>query len=331
MPLLAAQLSFPAGLLWWGGLEVSLSSDRATVGQQVWAGVEMSDADGRTAVLERRTGRAWTEFSRATIDDGRARLAAPTTAYASDMELRVRVLGGDEEVSDPLHLRVDPPYEPVGRPEMARPGTARWNPCAPIRYAVDEGAPVGAAEDVRAALAEVSRATGLTFVEAGTTGVVPQNDTASLGAGVDLVVAWADPDATSMLDPIEGGVVPMAGGTAAEVPGYRGEDGRPTGWIVQGRVVINERYDLVPGFGAPTQSTGLPRRGTVLLHELAHAVGVGHADDATQLMNSGEAPAPHDLERYGAGDLAALEAVGAGRGCVLDTRGAQVGTWPGNG
>ncbi|MGH9164078.1 MAG: matrixin family metalloprotease [Acidimicrobiales bacterium] len=74
--------------------------------------------------------------------------------------------------------------------------------------------------------------------------------------------------------------------------------------------------------GAVTISASTPRREQklVLMHELGHVMGLGHVDEPTQIM------APHRQSvtadpRWGAGDLAGLEALGRKAGCLPDLRG----------
>jgi hypothetical protein len=65
------------------------------------------------------------------------------------------------------------------------------------------------------------------------------------------------------------------------------------------------------GSNPPWSSVGT---GPVLLHELAHAVGLDHVADATQMMNS--TASPGGPTTYGAGDLTGLWQVGASAGCA---------------
>src|SRR4051794_4012069 len=75
----------------------------------------------------------------------------------------------------------------------------RWNPCAPIHYRVNTAqAPkgVGVLGDVKAAIARVHKATGLTFVYDGPTKVIPQasySRNTRPGHPLPLVIAWAKP------------------------------------------------------------------------------------------------------------------------------------------
>jgi peptidase M66-like protein len=62
--------------------------------------------------------------------------------------------------------------------------------------------------------------------------------------------------------------------------------------------------------------TGSNRRGKVLLHEIGHAVGLGHVSATNQRMN-------HIIDQtstsnWGAGDLRGLNRLGIAGGCVTD-------------
>ncbi len=186
----------------------------------------------------------------------------------------------------------------------------RWNPCRPIRWVANlAGASPDAVDDVAAAFVRLSAASGLTFDYRGTTDEVPSVERPGVQAryGDDwapLLVASA---------PLKGTPLGAGLGTGAETVGVATplaitEPGKPTA-IVSAQVVLEAGRPLVAGFGSSES------RGSIVLHELAHALGLGHVPDPTQVMSSGGASGagPGELQ---AGDLAGLAALGATGGCL---------------
>ena len=174
----------------------------------------------------------------------------------------------------------------------------RWNPCAPISYVVNPaGGPADAIPLAQAAVAQVSQATGMEFRFEGTTDEPAVQGRAIVQARygkrfAPVLIAWADPGA------IEG---------AAGLGGlnFLGSGPAPSQAVTGFAYLATNLTDV----GGPNLQTGL------LLHELAHAVGLDHADDTLQVMNSvGDAGRP--LTAYGDGDLAGLDRVGRRAGCV---------------
>ncbi len=82
--------------------------------------------------------------------------------------------------------------------------------------------------------------------------------------------------------------------------------GRDGASLVTGQVALDATDRRAPGFGPGTTD------GEVLLHELAHAVALGHVLDPTQVMYP---QTTNSESQYGAGDLAGLAALGAAAGC----------------
>jgi hypothetical protein len=192
----------------------------------------------------------------------------------------------------------------------------RWNPCAAIHYRVNTRyAPAGALADVKAAIARVRAATGITFVYDGSTSVIPQANYGyaynPLGSGTPppLVIAWAKRGTgtgtsnllTGGAEIARGGATAMSWTTAAGVV-------HPLR-AVTGLVVLDVAYNSKPG-GFATTAGGT--RGGVLLHELGHVMGLQHVRDASQEMN------PYLISRasYGNGDNAGFAKVGKAAGCL---------------
>lgn len=196
---------------------------------------------------------------------------------------------------------------------------ARWDPCLPIHYVVNTvSAPAGALADLRRALATVSRATGLTFVDDGTTSEIPTPDRSAYQPArygkrwAPMLVAWVSRSRTSLIDEAdaEGVTVPIA------VPTSQG------GVLVSAEVALNTDQQLPVGFRTDGASEG-----EVLLHELGHAVGLAHVANRADAMF----PTVRGIAAYGEGDLAGLAAVGRGAGCLAEPRPRHISVQPHSG
>ena len=180
---------------------------------------------------------------------------------------------------------------------------ARWDPCSPIRYVVNPTwLPTHGHRDVTEALRRLSAASGLAFEDAGTTDELPRRDRPAHqperygDRWAPLLIAWVPPGATDL--ELGAGVQGVSLGVA--VASERG------GHLVSGQVVLDAGNRLASGFGPGATE------GEVLLHELAHAVGLGHVLDPTQVMY---VQTTNSESEYGAGDREGLAAVGAAAGC----------------
>ncbi len=173
-----------------------------------------------------------------------------------------------------------------------------------------------AVQDLEQAFWYLKEATGLTFRFDGLTALIPQQ---RLNEHVDpaqpsMHVCWAKPgpvaggsDLLPPEEPVQDGNLRLAVGVACSRVGEVPTAGGRALAIVRSTIVIDSsvRELYSPGF-----STG-GSRGSTLLHELAHAVGLDHVDDPTQLMHPVETGQP---AAYGAGDLAGLGRVGSAAG-----------------
>ena len=233
--------------------------------------------------------------------DGSYTLRVPTW-WVGTHTLRIAVPGAATGPTSRLHVVRD--REPVpGRAHAYVAGTSRirWNPCTVHRYRINpRGAWTGYRQDVRAAFDQISEATGLRFRYAGTTRYVGW--TARPGrypTGTSFTVSWARPSA---LRTLLGSVVGVGGAS------WSGNE------FTQGRVTLDSTWR--PGAYGRHSSVRTQHR-LLLLHELGHAVGLGHVADRRQVMH----PALQDLPgAYSAGDLAGLATLGADQGCVGGTR-----------
>jgi len=193
-------------------------------------------------------------------------------------------------------------------------GPYRWNPCQPILYEVNlEHAPPGAMEDVREAVARVSESTGITFQEVGTTSrtIDMQVDRAFLSRipgearFLPLLIEWVPHEHfDSVADTHK---------AAAFGKPYRGF-GELSRSYVSGVIAMDAGEDLPAGFGQRYS------RGVILVHELAHVMGLAHVASSDEIMWSPDVSEERlpDLSQtdWGPGDLEGLAALGRDAGCL---------------
>jgi hypothetical protein len=261
----------------------------------------VSGGAGRTARLELLTGNGWLPLAETTTDDaGAYALPAPTGWYLRGT-LRVAVPETTDllaAVSGQVDLSVVPTYVPRGSASDWRrtvPGV-HWDPCHTITWKVNQaGVPDRRIAELTTAMRALHEATGLEFSYAGETRAVPYrtDGRGSTSSDAAMTIAFATSKQVQAL--------------AGTVVGQGGVSYRSTGQVVRGLVVLDKAARLSSGFGAGHTW------GTLMLHELGHAVGLGHASGREQAMHSGI----NDRSRgsYQAGDLTGLRKLGTGAGC----------------
>jgi Matrixin len=188
----------------------------------------------------------------------------------------------------------------------------RWNPCLPIHYSANlaqASDPAGALADLQAAVEKLAAASGLTFVYDGPTTVVPTSAWLDAGGSASgIVIAYAASGSGAGQSDLYGADADGEGGWWESGTSTNGSD-----WvwqIMRGFVVLDpaKTVSYAAGFG------GGVTRGALLMHELGHAVGLGHAADQADVMFPVISASSHAA--WGPGDLRGLALVGKGAGCI---------------
>ena len=292
-----------------------------------------TEAKPRKLILQERLAAVWMPVaSKTSTSSGAYAFRVPAGLVPGVRTFRVRApraAGLPAGVTRPIPVDVvagpveaDPPtlpgtdeYDaaellPAGYVGAGTPGSwsylfddgGRWNPCAVIRWAYNpSGQGYAALADVQRAFAKISGASGLKFRYTGATtwrflGTV--SDPAFPESTADIVVGWAD---DSELPRLAGSVVGVGGGSG------RGVSGADVRWRMNRGYLTLDRDEVL--------AAGYDRSGwgQVMLHEILHALGLGHADEKVQVMYG--TVTPQNL-RFGAGDLTGMSKVGADAGCL---------------
>ena len=178
-----------------------------------------------------------------------------------------------------------------------------WDPCRPIHVVVNSAqAPAGADRLLREATAELTEATGLQFVLDGSTTEPPASprpptDRTRYGnRWSPVLVAWTD---DRQVPQLAGNVVGLGGPVMAP---YRGAAEMH---FVSGLVYLDGEAIA----SLARTDDGHRHARAIVMHELAHLVGLTHVDEARELMF----PRNEGQTVFGPGDLEGLRRLGGGR------------------
>jgi hypothetical protein len=176
-----------------------------------------------------------------------------------------------------------------------------WSPCRPVHYVVRaKNQPSWGAAALRAAFAQLHKATGLTFVYDGTT----TEGTRTLKTlyqpqrygdrWAPVVISWTKPSETKILKGTVAGVTNV----------FWWQVGTEPAALVSGMVQLD-----TPDLVRIARLAGTTSARGVILHELGHLVGLGHVKDKRQNMYP--VISARNV-RYASGDLAGLKLLGQG-------------------
>jgi hypothetical protein len=266
----------------------------------------------RVVLLEQLLPSGWQRIDKdKTNRTGRFQLKAKTSWYHKRLKLRVvveptRTASGN--TSKGHGFTVKPTYVPRGNPSAwtrIAPGyKIQFNACAPVRWKINTGeAPNSVKPEVKAALKQLGAATGIRFVYTGKTHAIPGSRRA-WPRNTNMVVAWARPSQTKW--DLHGGTIGRGG--QLRTAAARTATGQRAFRITRSGLVLDSTFSAPPGFAGPNA------RGSILVHELGHVVGLGHASQQIQQMYPSAVNLADGV--YQAGDLAGLRHVGLMTGCL---------------
>ena len=274
----------------------------------------------RKVVLQLKNAYGWRVVDKDKSNKkGKFELKAPTQWYGrKKMRVVVPPTRAFQGKVKKTAIRIDEGYEPLGSKSSWTRITnvkVRYNPCQTIKYAVNPNMlPADGIAVLNEAIFRIEVASGLRYKYAGSTNAIPFRTTKGKEAdkSANLAVAWSSPDTDA--SNLAGGVLARGGITKAT-------------WIAKRKTYKAVKTGLL--MDASDQSLYTDRSfvngaglGAVHMHELAHAAGLGHTEDTTQIMDAYVSDARPAL--FGKGDINGLSKMGLDGGCLSKSGNARV-------
>jgi Matrixin len=185
-----------------------------------------------------------------------------------------------------------------------------YDPCRPIHYVTNpRTVPPNGERMVTDALAAISEATGLVFIDDGATDEEPDQNRAAFQRSrygdrwAPVLIAWSDPSRSPDLNK---DVIGQAGSLYVDTHDTNPLDRRTKVYITGMLALDGPSFaSIQPRDGVKAQDIGR----AVILHELGHLVGLDHVEDPTQVMYPSTS---YKVTSLAPGDLNGLAKLGRG-------------------